>query len=249
MKVMARSAIIFPLVLLSVLALLTFWINQSVQPPAPKLDGSSRHDPDYVISNFVTTQTDINGELRYKLAATEMKHYPDDDTTSLQRPRYTQYAVNKPYTQVEGLRGYVSSNGEEVQIVDNVKVTRQAFEDKGEMTLETDYLKIRPTEELVQTDSPVVIRQAPKTVIYATGMIYEKKNKTITLLNKVRAHYEKPVTKARTAKSDAAMATNMNAVDTKTNTSQPNKTKPSDSLKSSVTKSDTNNTRIRRRYE
>lgn len=249
MKVMARSAIIFPLVLLSVLALLTFWINQSVQPPVPKLDGSSRHDPDYVISNFVTTQTDINGELRYKLAATEMKHYPDDDTTSLQRPRYTQYAVNKPYTQVEGLRGYVSSNGEEVQIVDNVKVTRQAFEDKGEMTLETDYLKIRPTEELVQTDSPVVIRQAPKTVIYATGMIYEKKNKTITLLNKVRAHYEKPVTQARAAKSAASKVTNTNVVDTKTNTTQPNKTKPSDSLKSSVTKSDTNNTRIRRRYE
>lgn len=249
MKVMARSAIIFPLVLLSVLALLTFWINQSVQPPAPKLDGSSRHDPDYVISNFVTTQTDINGELRYKLAATEMKHYPDDDTTNLQRPRYTQYAVNKPYTQVEGLRGYVSSNGEEVQIVDNVKVTRQAFEDKGEMTLETDYLKIRPTEELVQTDSPVVIRQAPKTVIYATGMIYEKKNKTITLLNKVRAHYEKPVTKA-TAATDSEVA-KPETLDTKTDA-----TKPSNSTKSSKTndslqsnKPDTNNARIRRRYE
>lgn len=249
MNFVGKSTIIFPLVLLSTLALLTLWINQSVQPPAPRLDGSSRHDPDYIISNFVTTQTDANGELRYKLAATEMKHYPDDDTTNLQRPRYTQYAVNKPYTQVEGLRGYVSNNGEEVQIVDNVKVTRQAFEEKGEMTLETDYLNIRPNEELVQTKSPVVIRQAPKTVIYATGMIYEKKNKTLTLLNKVRAHYEKPLTKAKAAGISGAELANSNTLDTKTDTTKQNKINPSDSLKSNITRSDTNDARIRRRYE
>jgi lipopolysaccharide export system protein LptC len=255
MNFVGKSTIIFPLVLLSTLALLTLWINQSVQPPAPRLDGSSRHDPDYIISNFVTTQTDANGELRYKLAATEMKHYPDDDTTNLQRPRYTQYAVNKPYTQVEGLRGYVSNNGEEVQIVDNVKVTRQAFEEKGEMTLETDYLNIRPNEELVQTKSPVVIRQAPKTVIYATGMIYEKKNKTLTLLNKVRAHYEKPLTKAKAAGISGAELANSKALDTKTDTTKPSnsmkssKINPSDSLKSNITRSDTNDARIRRRYE
>ncbi len=192
MQISTRAAMTFPLALLIFLALLTFWINRTVQPPVPKADGSSRHDPDYIMTNFVTTQTYANGELRYKLAATEMRHFPDDDSTELQRPRYTQFAVGKPYTQVEGTRGYVSSNGEEVKLLDNVKVTRQAFAGKGEMTVETDYLNIRPNEELVTTESPVVIRQAPKTVIYATGMIYEKQKQTVTLLHKVRAHYEKP---------------------------------------------------------
>lgn len=187
-----RSAIIFPLALLSMLALLTLWINKAVQPTAPKLDGSSRHDPDYVVNNFVTTQTDIHGELRYKLAATEMKHFPDDDSSTLVRPHYIQFATDKPYTQVEGARGTVSSNGEEVELFDRVKVTRPAFAGKGEMTVETDYLNILPNEDIVKTDSPLVIRQAPKTIIYATGMLYEKKLKTVTLLHKVRAHYERP---------------------------------------------------------
>lgn len=198
MKTAARSAIVFPLALLTMLALLTFWINKSVQSPKPTLDGSSRHDPDYIMTNFVTTQTDINGALRYKLAAVEMKHFPDDDSTSLQRPRYTQFAAGKPYTQVEGLRGQVSSDGEKVELFDNVKVTRQAFADKGEMTVESDYLNILPNEDIVRTDSPVVIRQAPKTVIYATGMIYEKNQRTLTLLHKVRAHYERPVIEIKT---------------------------------------------------
>ena len=265
MSITARSAFIFPLVLLSLMALLTFWISRVVQPSTARIDGSSRHDPDYIVNNFVTTQTDINGDLRYKLAAVEMKHFPDDDSTILQRPRYTQFAVDKPYTQVEGLRGFVSSNGEQVEVVDNVRVIRQAFEGKGELTVDSDYLKIFPNDEVVQTPSPVVIRQAPKTVIHATGMVYDKKTRTITLLHKVKAHYEKPVLQSQRTKTSAqkviavpvnkrtaatkkiAANTSINGNINKTNTgsSQPLVTQP---IKSG-TPSSPQNTRIRRRYE
>jgi len=246
-----KAAITFPLALLMLLALLTFWINRSVQPPAPRLDGSSRHDPDYIMSNFVTTQTDINGDLRYKLAAVEMRHFPDNDTTELQRPRYTQFAIGKPYTEVQGLRGFVSTDGEEIKLLDNVKVTRQAYAGKGEMTVETDYLNIRPNDELVTTDRPVVIRQAPKTVIYATGMIYEKKQHTVTLLHKVRAHYERPVmdkgaaTSAQTGNAGKKTAAGKQA---KTHDGE---NKPLNTGKKTLKqdKSNTNNVRIRRHYE
>lgn len=212
-----------------------------MQPSKPKLDGSSRHDADYIMSNFVTTQTDINGDLRYKLAAVEMTHFPDDDTTNLQLPRYTQFAIGKAYTQAEGLRGYVSSDGEEVQLVDNVKITRQAFAEKGEMTVETEYLNIRPNDELVSTKSPVIIRQAPKTVIYATGMIYEKKTRTVRLLHKVRAHYENPLLQNSEIKSDT------NTSKTKTmNKANPNKVSNLSKPKPTISNADG---RIRRRYE
>lgn len=193
MSINSKSAIIFPLTLLAVLAAITAWINYSVQTQSPSLDGSSRHDPDYIVSNFVTKQTDVNGDLSYRLAAAEMKHFPDNDSTDLLSPHFTQYAINKPYTSTQGLYGTVSSNGEQVQLTKQVKITRQAFAEKGEMTLETEYLDILPNQNIVKTDLPVVIRQAPKTVIYATGMIYDKNIKTMTLLHKVRAHYEKPL--------------------------------------------------------
>ncbi|MES2547641.1 MAG: LPS export ABC transporter periplasmic protein LptC [Pseudomonadota bacterium] len=188
----SRSALFFPIVLAIMLALLTFWISQTVEQQGPKLDGSNRHDPDYTMNNFVTTQTDAQGQLRYILAAAEMLHYPDDDSTVLQRPRFTQYTVNKPYTQIEALRGYISSNGEEVELVDNVKVVRQAFEGKGEMQVLTEKLWIFPKQDLVKTNAPVTIKQAPKTVITAVGMIYDKKAQTVTLLDRVKVHYERP---------------------------------------------------------
>jgi lipopolysaccharide export system protein LptC len=187
-----RPTILFPLVLLALLAVLTLWIDRAVQPPAPKLDGSARHDPDYILNNFVTTKTDVNGNLRYKLIAEEMRHYPDHDTTELQHPHFTRYDINKPYTQVEGERGLVSSDGENIQFMDNVKVVRQASADRGEMVMLTQYLNLTPKKELATTDKPVVITQAPKTVIHGTGMIYDKKQKTMRLLSKVKVHYERP---------------------------------------------------------
>ena len=191
-----RPTILLPLVLLALLALLTFWIDYSVQAPEPKIDGSQRHDPDYILNNFVTTRTDENGNLRYRLTSAEMKHYPDDDTTELKQPQFERYEIDKPFTTIEGAKGLVSSNGEKIEFIDDVKVVRQAYDDKGEMVVLTDRLAVLPNEEKAITDRPVVITQAPKTVIHATGMIYDKKNKTIELLNRVKVHYEKPTTEA-----------------------------------------------------
>jgi len=199
---LSRPAIFFPLILAGLLAIITFWINLAVEQQGPKIDGSNRHDPDYTMNNFVTTQTDVTGKLRYVLAAVEMLHYPDDDSTVLQRPRFTQYSTDKPYTQIEGLRGYISSDGEEIELVDNVKVVRQAFEGKGEMQLRTEKLIILPNQDLAKTNSPVVITQAPKTVIHGTGMIFDKKNQTVKLLSRVKVHYERPkLIPAKSAKS------------------------------------------------
>lgn len=201
-----RHAIIFPLAVLILLAAVTLWIDQTVQAPQNKANGSSRHDPDYIVNNFVTTKTDINGNIQYVLAAVEMKHYPDDDSTHLVRPRLTQYAASKPYTQIESLEGLVSSNGETVQFIGNVKVVRQASGDRGEMVMRTQYLKVNPETEVATTDRPVIITEAPKTVVNAVGMIYDKKKRTIQLLNKVRTHYEKPKGARNTGKSAVSQA-------------------------------------------
>ncbi len=189
---LGRSAIFFPMVMAALLALITYWVSQTVEQQGTKIDGSNRHDPDYTMSNFVTSQTDAAGKLRYVLAATEMVHYPDDDSTTLQRPRFTQYATDKPYTRIEGLRGYISNNGEEVELVDNVKVTREAFDGKGEMQISTEKLTILPDQDIAKTDSPVTITQAPKTLIHATGMVYNKNDQTVKLNKRVKVHYERP---------------------------------------------------------
>lgn len=264
-----RHTIWFPLALLALMALITIWIDRNVQAPQAKRDGSSRHDPDYKLNNFSTTKTDADGNLRWVLSATEMIHYPDDDSTQLQRPRFTQYTVGKPYTQIQGQRGFVSSNGDNVYIMDNVKVVRQAFEGRGEMTVLTEYLHLIPDDDLATTDRPVVITQAPKTVIYGTGMIYNKKERTLKLLSKVRVHYERPVERGQStvsvntnqAKQNARLVAGDRSRAANTRTKQTTITKATtDKRETAQTKSaatnkqrrpspNKNQTRIRRHYE
>lgn len=192
-----RHTIIFPLAVLVLLAAVTFWIDRTVQAPVQKPDGNTRHDPDYIVNNFVTTKTDINGNIQYVLAASEMRHYPDDDSTRLERPRLTQYVDDKPYTQIESQEGLVSSDGEVVQFIGNVRLVRQPTSERPEMTLRTQYLKVTPDTEIATTDRPVVITEGPKSEVHAVGMIYDKKKRTIQLLKSVRAHYEKPPKSSR----------------------------------------------------
>ena len=219
-----RSPIIFPLIVLGVLALITFWIDSTVKLGLPKIDGSNRHDVDYFVENFVTTKTDLNGNLRNMLAATEMRHYPDNDTTELVRPRYTQYGENKPYTQIEAQKGFVSANGEEIEFKGNVIIVRQAFEGRGEMHLKTDYLKVLPKTEYASTESEVLITQDPKTVIHGTGMIYDKNAKDFTLQKRVRVHYEKPSTKsAKPLLPKDSTSDKVNPTETTNRTAQNNK--------------------------
>ncbi len=192
---LTRAAIFFPLILAALIALITFWIYQTVDQDPPKINGDSRHDPDYMMSNFVTSQTDEAGKISYILEAVQMTHYPDDDSTVLEKPRFTQFTDGKPYTKIKGLYATVSSNGEEIEILDDVVVVRSASKDKGEMEMLTDKLIIYPEQDLAKTDRPVVIKQAPKTVIHATGMVLSKKKQTIQLFKRVKAHYEKPTTR------------------------------------------------------
>lgn len=254
------STIWFPLAILALLAALSLWIERVVQPTPVQPDGSSRHDPDYIVNNFNTLKTNIQGDPHYQLAAVEMVHYPDDDSTQLARPRFTQYSIRKPYTQIQGQRGLVSANGENVYFMDNVKVVRGATRQKGEMTVLTEYLHIIPDKELVQTDRPVTILQAPRSTARANAMEYNKKLGTLKLKGNVKVHYERPGSNAaslKTAmapKSAEAGGNNKSTSKKKTKNSKQKKKKTTKTSGKTSNKNDTTptgktSTRIRRTYD
>lgn len=210
------NTILFPLAVLGLLALITLWIDRTVQAPEPRVDGNARHDPDYILNNFVTTRTDATGNISHILKASEMRHYPDDDTTQLEKPYLTQHGIGQPVTTIESKRGTVSSKADVVEFYDDVRVVRQAFGDRPEMTLTTDYLKVEPDNEVASTDRPVVITQGPKSVVRAVGMYYDKKNQTIQLNKRIRSHYERPAPARKAPPASRAGTTNKAVKQTKT---------------------------------
>jgi lipopolysaccharide export system protein LptC len=174
------------------LAFISYWVQVSVENESEKRGNKLSNSPDYFLTNFKTTQTESDGSIRFILSANEMVHFNKDDTTRLKKPLFISYKNNLPSSQIEGGVGFVSTDGEEVQITDNVKVARLETETKPKMELFTDQLTVLPHKDQAFTKRPVRITQDPKTVVNAIGMKYDKKNGIITLLEKVRVHYEKP---------------------------------------------------------
>ncbi len=196
-----RFSLTLPLVVLAVLAVLTFWIDRYVQAPQQAPSKQKTHDPDYFMENFVSSKTDKNGKLKTMLAAVKLEHYADDDSLHMTRPRLTQFNANGGYSQIEGQRGIITANGNIAEFFDHVVVSRPATSDGSDMHLYTNYLKVLPEKHLATTPEEVRITQGPSSYMTGTGMIYDKQNQEITLQNNVKIHYLKDSPAHQTKKS------------------------------------------------
>lgn len=185
-----RSAIWFPLGLMILLASLSLWLDRAVQPPSPKNDGSTRHDPDYTVENFNATRMGADGAPRYVLAATRMVHYPDDDSTLLERPHFTRIEKQSPPLHILANSGLLSSNGKDVYFRGNVQVIREAYGASSRLAINTEYLHIIPDKDLAKTDKLVAVKD-DNVAMTAVGLELDSKARIIKLFSRVKAHYEK----------------------------------------------------------
>ena len=189
---MERWSTAFPLALLAMLAALTLWLDRTVQPPSAPRDGSARHDPDYIVENFSAVRLDPSGEPRHQIEAKRMLHYPDDDTTHLEAPRYLSYAAGKnPDITIVSETALVSREGGTVDFHGHVRTVRAATEHSSELVLTTDHLRVIPDDHVAFTDSAVTIVDA-NTKLTAVGLELNDKTKTVQLKSRVRGTYTPP---------------------------------------------------------
>ena len=87
---------LFPLTLLAALTALTLWLRYATEQAEIRHDGKHRHDPDYIVTDAVLRKIDRTGSLKYTLQATDIRHYPDDDTTDLVKPNLVYVNPKKP---------------------------------------------------------------------------------------------------------------------------------------------------------
>lgn len=180
-----------PVVPLLALLGATYWLNQQVQPEAVKPGGSARHDPDSIVENFSAIRLNEKGTPHFIMNAKKMLHYPDDDSTTLEVPRLTMLAENRPPLLATARTGTISSKGDEFFLEGNVEVLREASTRQARLRLQTEYLHIIPNRDLVISNRAVTLVEA-HTTVNAVGMELNNKARTIKLLSKVRSEYAPP---------------------------------------------------------
>lgn len=174
----APAANLFPLLLAGLLAGMAFWLEQASRPQLSGNDGKLRHDPDYTIENFQLRRFDTSGTLQHTLLGDLMRHFPDDDSTAVTRPRLTYH--RDPTTYATAKEALVDGKGEHVQLIDDVYVTRGGKPGKPDTVIVTQKLDAFPDEEIVVSKVPVTIIQG-QTQIKGSGLSANNKTSLYVL--------------------------------------------------------------------
>jgi lipopolysaccharide export system protein LptC len=180
-----------PVFLLGSLAALTYWLDSQVQPPAPRRDGSARHDPDIFVEGFRAVTLDAKGRPTQLIAGKRALHYGDDQTTEFVEPELAQTEAGKPEFRVTAAKGTLSGDRKEVFFTGNVRAVRAAGPTgpgegpTGPVTVKTEYLHVIPDLEVARTDKAVTIEE-PRGIIESVGLELDNKAKTLKLKSGVR---------------------------------------------------------------
>jgi len=180
---------LFPLLLMLALALLTIWLERTVreQQAHPSL---RRHDPDYLVEDFVITKFNAAGVQESTLSAAKMIHYPDDDSTELVAPRVLQAKPNESRMTLTADRGTLSHDGEEVFLHGNVLLVREGTADRPEARVQSSSLHLIGSKSLVRTDREVTVSE-PGRALSGRGMEYHNETWQLFLRERVRARFER----------------------------------------------------------
>ena len=180
---------LFPLLLMLALALLTIWLERTVREEQghPSL---RRHDPDYLVEDFVVTKFNAAGAQESTLSAAKMIHYPDDNSTELVAPRVLQAKPNESRMTLTADRGALSYDGEDVFLYGNVLLVREGTADRPEARMQSSFLHLIGSKSLVRTDREVTVSE-PGRALSGRGMEYHNATWQLLLRERVRARFER----------------------------------------------------------
>lgn len=178
----------FPLILLAVLAALSFWLRQGAERDERREARVLQHEPDAVGENVVARRFDEHGRLQYRLASPHLVHFPDDDSAELRSPVLVSYRGDAPPITISGDHAKVTAKGEIVYLWDNVRAVRPADDGRPALVATMPELIAHPEEGFAFTPSPVEITQGASW-IKGVGLHIDNNASTLVLQSQVRGEY------------------------------------------------------------
>lgn len=194
-------AALFPLLLLGLLAGLTYWLDLASRQEDAGGDGRLRHDPDFIVERFEIRRFGEDGRLQHTLRADDMRHYPDDDTTHVLSPHLTYH--REPPTFVSARAARLDGKGERVQLAGGVRVTRSGLNGKPDTVMTTESLDVFPEEETARSQSPVTIVQG-RSQLAGSAMTADNAKAFYTLEGPVRGIFHRRASSSQAAPPPAA---------------------------------------------
>ncbi len=180
----------FPIGLMLILAALSYWLNIVATADPVDIGGRFRHDPDTIVKNFDAISYDEAGNRKAGLRGAELRHFPDDESSVIQKPLLQRFTINTGTSTVNANQAVVNSDGSEVDLTGDVKAVRPAQGGKPALTLTAPHMHVLVDEERARTPGFARVQQG-SSWISGTGFEADNVTRTFSFHSNVNGSYKR----------------------------------------------------------
>ena len=176
-------------IFLIIIAGLSYWVLDKLTGDEVSKIYKLAHFPDYYFENFTTLTMNQDGSPKNRLNADYMAHYPDDNTTELDKPELEIFRVDKPSVFVSSDKGWVTSNNEVILLIGNVYLHQD--DEFGERRIEViaEDARILVDQKYAETDKPATLI-SKRQITNSVGMRAYLQEQRMEFLNNVHTTIE-----------------------------------------------------------
>ena len=181
-----RFTSLIPLIAMAALAGITWWLLQATAPPPHEGEVKPKeHTPDYFADNFSVSELDQSGATQYRLTATHLVHYEDDELSDLVKPAIRAFQPGKPIVTATGDTGTVNGDASIIDLYQNARILRAAGDGDPAMQADSSHFRVLVNDDVIETEKPVKLQRG-LSVMTASGMNYNNVTRVMQLFGNVK---------------------------------------------------------------
>lgn len=186
-----RTSIYLPIVLMGFLALVSYWVV-SLTPIAdlPPPERAASQAPDSIMRNFAIQQFSPDGTLKSELFGDEMRRYPYNDTTVIDRSRGFQISPTGRRTTFSAQRLSTNADQSIYWLEGSVLIIREALSspsgDEPQIQYQGESLTFYVAQDRLESNKPVLIIRGNDR-ISANNLRYDDNTSVVNMQGRVRA--------------------------------------------------------------
>lgn len=188
-----RLTLYFPVLLMGLLALGTYWLVRSTPGPEQKQPAAAvQHLPDYFMRQFSVKTFGTTGQLKSEVMGLEARHFPDTDTLEIDQVHIRSFSVDGQLTTATARQALANSDASEVQLIGQALVERKASLDKdgkptAALSFRGEFLHAFMDTDRIKSHKPVELTRGSDRFT-ANSMDYDKREGLMLLTGRVRGH-------------------------------------------------------------
>lgn len=196
---LARTLLrLMPLILMTGLTLVTFWLVQKNTPPEKSaLERARLHEPDYTINDGALSALNELGDTKYRILGKKVIHYDDDASIDILTPRMRFFQPGKAPVTIKSDTGHLDGDLTVLDLIDNASIFRPAQAATAtepatlRMLASSSYFKVLINDDIIETNKPITLEQGMSVMNSTEGGIFNNVEQSMTLSGHVKGRIER----------------------------------------------------------